>query len=287
MDLPDQKSIASMANSHEMMIGVSSRESPITNIAAYHFAELDGLKALRRDLQGVCSEQGLKGTILLSAEGVNLFVAGKDESIAELLDFLRSVPGLAGLSPKYSKSDNQPFSRMLVRLKKEIIAFGVEGIRPGIRTSPKLSAATLKQWLDEGRRVTLLDTRNDYEVKLGTFRGAIPAGIDHFRDFPKAVDRLPEEMKDEPVVMFCTGGIRCEKAGPYMESRGFRHVHQLDGGILKYFEECGGAHYDGECFVFDQRVGVDPALRESDSTQCYRCLVPLTAEEQTDPRYVS
>jgi UPF0176 protein len=287
VDLPDQKSIASMANSHEMMIGVSSRESPITNIAAYHFAELDGLKALRRDLQGVCSEQGLKGTILLSAEGVNLFVAGKDESIAELLDFLRSVPGLAGLSPKYSKSDNQPFSRMLVRLKKEIIAFGVEGIRPGIRTSPKLSAATLKQWLDEGRRVTLLDTRNDYEVKLGTFRGAIPAGIDHFRDFPKAVDRLPEEMKDEPVVMFCTGGIRCEKAGPYMESRGFRHVHQLDGGILKYFEECGGAHYDGECFVFDQRVGVDPALRESDSTQCYRCLVPLTAEEQTDPRYVS
>ncbi len=261
--------------------------SEITNIAAYHFAELADLKPLRQRLLGVCKQRGLKGTILLSTEGVNLFVAGEAPGIEELLAELRAVPGLGALQPKYSTSAHQPFSRMLVRIKKEIIAFGVEGIRPGIRTSPKLPAATLKQWLDEGRRVTLLDTRNDYEVKLGTFRGAIPAGIDHFRDFPKAVDRLPESMKDEPVVMFCTGGIRCEKAGPYMESRGFRNIHQLDGGILKYFEECGGAHYDGECFVFDQRVGVDPALRETSSAQCYRCLAPLTGEEQEDPRYVA
>ena len=176
---------------------------------------------------------------------------------------------------------------MLVRIKKEIIAFGVDGINPARRTSPKLPAAMLKQWLDEGRKVTLLDTRNDYEIKLGTFRGALPAGIDHFRDFPQAVAQLPESLKDEPVVMFCTGGIRCEKAGPYMESQGFRNIHQLDGGILKYFEECGGAHYDGECFVFDQRVGVDPALRETDSSQCFRCLSPLTADDQNNPRYVA
>jgi RluA family pseudouridine synthase len=259
----------------------------ITNIAAYHFAELADLKPLRQRLLGFCKERGLKGTILLSTEGVNLFVAGESGGIEELLAELRAVPGLEALQPKYSSSAHQPFSRMLVRVKKEIIAFGVEGIRPGIRTSPKLSPATLKQWLDEGRRVTLLDTRNDYEVKLGTFRGAIPAGIDHFRDFPKAVDLLPDSMKDEAVVMFCTGGIRCEKAGPYMESRGFRNIHQLDGGILKYFEECGGAHYDGECFVFDQRVGVDPALRETSSAQCYRCLAPLTGEEQEDPRYIA
>ncbi len=259
----------------------------ITNIAAYRFAELSDLKPLRERLMVLCREQSLKGTILLSTEGINLFVAGSATGIESLLRALRELPGLEGLAPKFSLSDDQPFSRMLVRIKKEIIAFGVEGIHPARRTSPKLTAGTLKQWLDEGRKITLLDTRNDYEIKLGTFRGALPAGIDHFRDFPQAVAKLPESLKDEPVVMFCTGGIRCEKAGPYMESQGFRNIHQLDGGILKYFEECGGAHYDGECFVFDQRVGVDPALRETESSQCFNCLSPLTAEDQSDQRYVA
>ncbi len=175
---------------------------------------------------------------------------------------------------------------MLVRIKKEIIAFGVPGIEPARRTSPKLAPQQLKAWLDEGRPLTLLDTRNDYEVKLGTFENALPAGVDHFRDFPAAVAKLPAELKDQTIVMFCTGGIRCEKAGPYMESQGFRNVLQLDGGILKYFEECGGAHYRGECFVFDQRVGIDPALQESDAAQCFKCLSPLTAEEQRDVRFV-
>jgi UPF0176 protein len=259
----------------------------ITNIAAYRFAELSDLKPLRESLIALCREQSLKGTILLSTEGINLFVAGSADGIEILLRELRNIPGLENLAPKFSLSGHQPFSRMLVRIKKEIIAFGVEGISPARRTSPKLPAATLKQWLDEGRKVTLLDTRNDYEIKLGTFCNALPAGIDHFRDFPKAVAKLPESLKEEPVVMFCTGGIRCEKAGPYMESQGFRNIHQLDGGILKYFEECGGAHYDGECFVFDQRVGVDPALRETDSSQCFQCLSPLTAEDQADARYVA
>ena len=113
--------------------------------------------------------------------------------------------------------------------------------------------------MDEGRKVHLLDTRNDYEVEVGTFTNAIPAGIDNFRDFPEAVAKLPESMKDEPLVMFCTGGIRCEKAGPYMEQAGFKQVYQLEGGILKYFEDCGGDHYTGDCFVFDQRVAVDPS----------------------------
>lgn len=257
----------------------------ITNIAAYQFAPLSELKELRRQLIEDCRGWGLKGTILLSTEGINLFVAGAKDSIDKLLGRLRAVPGLGGLTPKFSESDHQPFSRMLVRIKREIIAFGVEGIDPARRTSPKLPAKTLKQWLDEGRPLTLLDTRNDYEVKLGTFKGALPIGVTHFRDFPRAVDRLPAELKEEPIVMFCTGGIRCEKAGPFMESRGFRNVFQLEGGILKYFEECGAAHYEGECFVFDQRVGVDPSLRETDSTQCFNCLTPLTKEQQADPRY--
>ena len=259
---------------------------PITNIAAYRFAELTDLKSLHQRLLSLCRGWGLKGTILISMEGINLFVAGGSAEIDLLLAELRSIQGLEGLAVKTSESDHQPFSRMLVRIKKEIIAFGVDWINPARRTSPKLPPATLKQWLDEGRRITLLDTRNDYEIKLGTFRGALPAGIDHFRDFPQAVERFPESLKDEPIVMFCTGGIRCEKAGPYMEREGFREIYQLDGGILKYFEECGGAHYDGECFVFDQRVGVDPALRETETMQCFKCLSPLSEADQRDERYV-
>ena len=159
-------------------------------------------------------------------------------------------------------------------------------MRPADYTSPKIAAKELKRWLDEGRPVTLLDTRNDYEVKLGTFKGAIDPDIKTFRGFPDAVRKLPEELKDQPVVMFCTGGIRCEKAGPFMEMEGFKHIYQLDGGILKYFEECGGDHYDGDCFVFDQRVGVDPALCETDHAVCFACLAPLDATDQEDPRYV-
>jgi RluA family pseudouridine synthase len=259
----------------------------VANIAAYKFAPLAELKPLRERLLGLCKGWGLRGTILLSTEGINLFVAGPRAEIDLLVAELRAVPGLEDLSPKYSDSTEQPFNRMLVRIKKEIIAFGVEGIEPGRRTSPKLPAKTLKQWLDEGRPVTLLDTRNDYEVKLGTFKGAKVLDIGHFRQFPGAVARLPEELKRQPIVMFCTGGIRCEKAGPFMEREGFREIFQLDGGILKYFEEVGGDHYEGECFVFDQRVGVDPALRETGSGQCFACQSPLTPMEQRDPRYVS
>ena len=257
-----------------------------SNIAAYKFAPLTDLRSLRPRLLALCKSWGLKGTILLSTEGINLFVAGASDKINLLLAELRSIPGLENLEVKVSESEHQPFNRMLVRVKKEIIAFGVEGIDPGKRTSPKLPAKTLKQWLDEGRPVTLLDTRNDYEVKLGTFKNALAAGIDHFRDFPEAVRKLPEQMKEQPIVMFCTGGIRCEKAGPFMEREGFKNIFQLEGGILKYFEECGGAHYNGECFVFDQRVGVDPTLHETDSDQCFNCQTPLTKEEQADARFV-
>ena len=258
----------------------------IVNIAAYKFADLPELRSLRARLLALCKAWGLKGTILLSAEGINLFVAGGREKIQLLLAELRGVPGLADLQPKVSETDHQPFRRMLVRLKKEIIAFGVEGINPAHRTSPKLAARELKRWLDEGRAVTLLDTRNDYEVKLGTFKNALPIGVDHFRDFPAAVRKLPPELKEQTIVMFCTGGIRCEKAGPFMECEGFKSVFQLEGGILKYFEECGGAHYDGECFVFDQRVGLDPSLQETDTTQCFCCQTPLSGAEQQDERYV-
>lgn len=261
--------------------------SDIVNWSAYKFAPLEDLPVLKERLKAVASGGGLKGTILLSTEGINLFVAGERPGLDRLLEAIHAVPGLDNLAPKESLSARQPFNRMLVKIKREIIAFGMAGIDPARHPSPRLSPLTLRQWLDEGRPVTLLDTRNDYEISVGTFRGALPAGIRHFRDFPRAVDRLPAALKDQPVVTFCTGGIRCEKAAPYLESVGFKNVFQLDGGILKYFEECGSAHYEGECFVFDGRVGVDPALRETNTVMCFACRMPLSLSDRQHPHYVA
>lgn len=258
----------------------------VVNIAAYHFVTLDELPRRRAALRELCHRLRLKGTILLSEEGINLFVAGSRKGIDELLTFLRSDRLLAELSVKESFSDRQPFRRMLVKIKDEIIAFGVGGVDPRKTSSSRLSPHELKQWLDEGRPVTLLDTRNDYEVEVGTFRNAIPIGVDEFREFPEAVSRLDDDLKKQPVVMFCTGGIRCEKAGPFMEQAGFEHIFQLDGGILKYFEECGGEHYDGDCFVFDQRVALDSNLHETGHKLCFACQEILTEEDCASPLYV-
>jgi UPF0176 protein len=252
----------------------------VINLSCYKFAPLDGLEELRTSLQELTKAHGLKGTILLAPEGINFFLAGTRPQLAAVLEVIRTVPGLADIAPKESPSSDQPFKRMLVKIKKEIIAFGVEGVDPARRPAAKISAQQLKQWLDEGRPVTLLDTRNDYEVRMGTFKGAVVSKIWNFRDFPAAVEKLPAELKTQPVVMFCTGGIRCEKAGPFMAMQGYTDVRQLDGGILKYFEEVGGAHYDGECFVFDERVGVGPDLRETGSVICYNCQMPLTVQDQ-------
>lgn len=236
------------------------------NISAYKFAPLDDLPALRGRLQAAADAAGLRGTILLSTEGINLFIAGEPERVASFVALLREIPGLADLWAKESESASAPFGRMRVKIKREIIAFGVPGIDPARSPSPRLSPRTLKDWLDAGKAVTLLDTRNAYEVERGTFRGARPAGIARFREFPAAVARLPDALKHQPVVTFCTGGIRCEKAAPYLERAGFREVYQLEGGILNYFAECGGAHFEGECFVFDERAGLDANLRATAET---------------------
>jgi len=258
----------------------------VLNIAAYKFVPLTGLAERREHLRTFCLGLELRGTILLSREGINLFVAGSRPGIDQLVTQLQEDTEIGPLDVKRSLSDQQPFNRMLVRLKQEIIAFGIDGIDPRSRPAEKISPRQLKQWLDEGRPCTLLDVRNDYEFRLGSFDGAIPMGIDHFRTFPAAVEQLPEDFPDQPIVMFCTGGIRCEKAGPYLQRAGFRDVYQLDGGILKYFEECGGAHYDGDCFVFDKRTALDADLQETATTLCYACQSPLTEQEQRSPHYV-
>ncbi len=259
----------------------------VVNISTYKFVELNDLETRRETLRKLTHENQLRGTILLSTEGINLFVAGKRTGIDALMKHLNSDALLADLVAKESLSDYQPFNRMLIKIKKEIIAFGIDEVDPLRKTSPKLPARELKRWLDEGRNVHLLDVRNDYEIEVGTFEKAIPANVDHFREFPKAIRQLPETMKEEPVVMFCTGGIRCEKAGPFMEQAGFRNIYQLDGGILKYFEECGGDHYDGDCFVFDQRVAVNAALQETGFTQCYICQAVVSPEQQESAEYVA
>ncbi len=256
------------------------------NLSCYKFVRLDGLEALRDRVKSACLAQGLKGTVLLAPEGINFFLAGPRPALAAALSVLRSVPGLEDLNPKESPSSEQPFRRMLVKIKREIIAFGVAGVDPAGSPAPRLRPSELRRWIEEGRTFTLLDTRNHYEVRMGTFKGAVAPPIWNFRDFPAALESLPEATKRHPVVTFCTGGIRCEKAAPLLRLRGFEEVYQLDGGILKYFEEVGGAHYEGECFVFDARVGVGPDLRPTGSVLCHNCQMPLTAEEARLPSYV-
>ena len=257
----------------------------VVNIAAYKFAELSELGSLRVELKQLCSAQSLRGTILISQEGINLFVAGSRSGIDTLLQRVRSIPELADIEVKESLSSELPFNRMLVKIKREIIAFGIESIDPRRYASKRLSAEELKVWLDEGRPVTLLDTRNDFEVKAGTFKNALPIGVDDFRSFPQAVQDLPEDLKDRPIVTFCTGGIRCEKAAPFMEQAGFKNVYQLDGGILKYFEQCGGEHYEGDCFVFDKRVALNAELAESNLALCFVCQTILSPAEQASPQF--
>jgi RluA family pseudouridine synthase len=251
---------------------------------------LTNLGPLREELRRLAKAQQLLGTILLSPEGINLFVAGSRQGIDLLLDRVKLIHGLADLAVKESYSRTKPFNRMLVKIKREIIAFGVEGIDPRRYTSRRLAAGELKQWLDAGKPVTLLDTRNNFEVEVGTFENAVAIGVDDFRDFPRAVEQLPgqfkEQLKNQPIVTFCTGGIRCEKAAPFLERAGFANVYQLEGGILKYFEEVGGAHYRGSCFVFDERVAVNADLKQTGLAQCFVCQAVLTVEDQALPSYV-
>ena len=255
------------------------------NVSTYRFVRLDCLSELRDQLKRLADSLALKGTILLSPEGINLFLAGTPGKVRVFFERLRLDPRFSDIAPKESFSAEQPFRRMLVRIKKEIIAFGVADIVPERHTAPKLAATELKRWLDEGRAVRLLDVRNDYEIELGTFRGAESLNIHHFREFPQAISHLPAEARHQPLVMFCTGGIRCEKAGPLMEQAGFTQVYQLDGGILKYFEQVGGDHWQGSCFVFDGRVALDPQLRPTGDRLCFKCQAVLRPDDWNSPRY--
>jgi len=230
------------------------------NLAGYKFVSLDGLDDLKALLDRRCRELELKGTILLSFEGINIVLAGSDEATKSFQAALHADPRLADLRFKHSLSGFQPFERMLVKIKKEIITLRMPGVDPAKERAPAIAPGELKRWLDEGREVVLLDTRNAFEVDTGTFDNAMDLRLSSFGQFVQAADRLDPTLKDKTIVTFCTGGIRCEKAAPVLIGKGFRNVFQLDGGILQYFEECGDAHFKGRCFVFDQRVALDGDL---------------------------
>ena len=257
------------------------------NVSAYRFVTIEDTAALRPVLKERADRLNLRGTILLAPEGINLFVAGTETHVHAFLAALTADARFAGLETKLSWSEDQPFNRMLVKLKREIITMRRPDVDPSQTPAPRISAKRLKEWLDEGREVLLVDTRNDFEVGLGTFTGARNLHIRSFSAFPDAVSKdIEPQWRDRPVVTVCTGGIRCEKAAPAMMKAGFNEVYQLDGGILKYFEECGGAHYDGECFVFDKRVALNPDLEPSGTAQCFACQSVLSLADQASADYV-
>lgn len=258
----------------------------ILNIAGYRFIDLPDRADLREPLKELCAKLELKGTILLSPEGINFFLAASEPKIRQFISELENDERFTDITLKESFTDYQPFNRMNVRLKKEIISVGMDEIQPARFTGDEITPTEFKKWLDEGKQVAVLDTRNDYELRVGTFENAIDLDIKSFRDFPKATEPLLEELENTPIVMFCTGGIRCEKASAIMLNQGFKNVYQLKGGILGYFEEVGGDHWVGDCFVFDQRVSVNHQLEETGFAQCFACREPISQEEQNSPEYV-
>ena len=256
------------------------------NIAGYKFVVLPDRDALRQPLKQQCDELGLRGTILLSFEGINIFIAGPEENINAFRTSLLNDERFADIEFKQSYSEHQPFNRMNVRLKNEIISVGLPNFDRIEPVDGRIRPKELHERLLNDDDLVLLDTRNTYETRLGTFRNAIELDLDTFRSFPEAVAKLGEEYKDKEIVMFCTGGVRCEKASVIMKDAGFTNIKQLEGGILGYFEQVGGDYWDGECFVFDKRVALLPNLTETGTTICFACREPLTPKEQLHPAYV-
>ena len=242
--------------------------SATVNISAYKFISLDDLSALRERVLKACTTLGVKGTVLLAPEGINVFLAGTRETIDAFMAWLQADHRFADLVPKESLSEAPPFGRLRVRLKREIITMRMPTIRPEGGRAPAVDAPTLHRWLaqghdDDGRERLMLDTRNAYETRIGAFTDAVDYQLASFTGFPEAIAADRTRYEDKTVVSYCTGGIRCEKAALHMQDLGMPHVYQLDGGILKYLEQTDGAHWRGECFVFDDRGAVNTQLQPS------------------------
>lgn len=255
-------------------------------VALYRFVTLDDFEQLKAPLLDICKQAGVKGTLLLAREGINGTIAGARPGIESVIDWLLTDPRFAGLEWKESFHNSEPFHRMKVKLKKEIVTMGVECVDPKACVGRYASPAQWNALVDDPECL-VIDTRNDYEVAIGSFRGALNPATKSFRDFPQWVrDNLrPEEHKK--IAMFCTGGIRCEKSTSFLVSEGFEEVWHLQGGILKYLEEIpeSESRWEGECFVFDSRVAVNHRLVKGSFDQCYACRHPITEEEKASEHY--
>ncbi|KAA9130797.1 rhodanese-related sulfurtransferase [Marinihelvus fidelis] len=254
--------------------------------AFYRFSHLDDYRERRERLQQSCQDLGLLGTILLAEEGINGTVAGPEKGVRRLLERLREDPRLADLQAKFSWAAEQPFYRMKVRLKKEIVSLGVPGIDPRSQAGDYVAPEDWNALISRDD-VRVIDTRNDYEVHLGSFEGAEDPGTRSFRDFPAWARENLDPARDRNVAMFCTGGIRCEKSTALLKQMGFENVFHLDGGILNYLETVDpqDSLWRGDCFVFDNRVTVDHELRQGDLEVCPACRMPVTAEDRASPKF--
>lgn len=260
--------------------------TPFQVAALYRFCRLERFADLRQPLAQFCCSRGIKGTLLLAAEGINGTVAGRAEAIDEFLRHLGSFPEFAGMEVKLSTAQDMPFHRMKVRLKREIVTMGVEGLDPVNDAGTYVEPADWNQ-LVESPDTVVIDTRNDYEVVLGTFEGALDPNTKSFTEFPRWVQQNRASLEGRKVAMFCTGGIRCEKATTYLKSIGIDEVFHLKGGILKYLEDVPAEDslWHGECFVFDERVSVTHGLQEGEAELCRACRHPLTPADRQSKAY--
>ncbi|MEX2367759.1 MAG: rhodanese-related sulfurtransferase [Pseudohongiellaceae bacterium] len=262
------------------------QQTQVVVCALYHFVHLDDYRLLRKPLLEQMLANEVKGTLLLAQEGINGTIAGSRQGMDAVLAWLRSDPRLSDLDCKEAFDDEIPFYRSKVKLKKEIVTMGVEGIDPKHKTGTHIEARHWNRLIGDPD-ILLIDTRNQYEVEIGTFKNAVNPGTESFREFPDYVARNLDPARHKKVAMFCTGGIRCEKSTAYLKEQGFEEVYHLKGGILKYLEEVKpeDSLWQGECFVFDNRVAVDHSLQKGGYDQCHACRLPITGQDKQSPLY--
>jgi UPF0176 protein len=262
--------------------------SALLTAAFYKFVELPDFKSLRQPLLAHCESLGVKGTILLAEEGINGTLSGQPDAVHAVLEYLRRDPRLTDLEHKESRAAEMPFYRMKVRLKKEIVTLGVPGVNPARLAGTYVTPQDWNRLLDDPE-VVFVDVRNDYEVSLGTFKGALNPRTKSFSDFPQWVAEQPELRSKPKVAMFCTGGIRCEKSTAFLRLAGFEQVYHLQGGILKYLETipASDSRWEGECFVFDERVAIGPGLQPGRYELCRSCREPIGEEDKSSPHYIA
>jgi len=268
---------------------VTDRDAPPSLVAAfYKFVALPNAAALRAPLLEACRSRNVKGTILLAAEGINGTIAGPGEAVREVLAFIKSKLRLMSLEHRESTASKPPFERLKVRIKREIVTLGVTGLNPSQLAGEYVEAKDWNRLLNDPD-IVVVDVRNDYEVALGTFKGALNPRTKSFRELPDWLRNEPALRNKPKVAMFCTGGIRCEKSTAFLRAEGFSEVYHLQGGILKYLQAVSkqDSRFDGECFVFDERVALGQALQQSPEELCRSCCLPVTAEDRSSEKYVS